>query len=192
MNFPDQINGFSRVEYLSVFVALLYAFSVAEFFFGWSRMLRNRDSITFSADHLIFTGIYFWILIINWYTLWPRIVYLSEGFLYFIITILPVIIIFLTSVFLFPDFDKIKDLKEYFDKHFNTIIFLFTAFILSNVIISLSFGEVPITDETIIIRIINSTLMLTVAIFDLKRFRRPLLAFLILGLGIGSFKLAFV
>jgi hypothetical protein len=192
MNFPDQINGFSRVEYLSVFVALLYAFSVAEFFFGWSRMLRNRDSIKFSVDHLIFTGINFWILIINWYTLWPRIEYLNKGFLYFIVTILPVIIIFLTSVFIFPDFDKVKDLKEYFEKHFNTIILFFAAFIISNVVIGLSFGEFPITEETVIIRIINFTLMIIVAIFDLKRLRRPLLAFLILGLAMGTYKLAFV
>src|SRR4051812_10813211 len=125
MIFPDQVSGFSRVEYLSVFVALLYAFAVAEFFFGWTRMLRNRDSLIFSVDHLVFTGIYFWILLLNWYTLWMRIEFIAKGFVFFVISIIPIMVNFVAAVFIFPDLDKEKNLKEYFDKSFNTIIVLF-------------------------------------------------------------------
>jgi hypothetical protein len=191
-NFPEQIHGFSRVEYLSVFVSLLYAFSVAEFFSGWSRMLRNRDSLIICPDHLTFTGIYFWILIINWYSLWPRIEFLNEGFLYFVLTLLPIVITYMASVFIFPDFDKIKDLNAYFDKNFNMIIYLATAFIWSNIIIGLFLGEMAFLSKTVIIRIINGSLMLIVAYFNLKKLRRPLLIFLILGLLIGSIQMAFV
>jgi hypothetical protein len=190
MIFPEQVSGFSRVEYLSVFVALLYAFAVAEFFFGWTRMLRNRDSLKYSIDHLVFTGIYFWILLINWYTLWMRIEYISRGFVFFVISIIPIMVNFIVAVFIFPDFDKVKDLKEYFDKNFNLIIILFAIYILMNVAIELFIGVY--IAETIIHRVINGTLMLTIALLNLRRLRRPMMAFLFIGLMIGSFKLAFV
>ncbi len=190
MNFPTQIDGFSRVEYLSVFIALLYAFGVAEFFFGWTRMLRTRDSLKFSVDHIVFTGIYFWILIINWYTLWIRIGYISQGFYYFLLSIVPILVNFLTSVFLFPDFDKVKDLEEYFDKNFNIIIICFASYISLNVFIEIFFGIA--FNETFVIRLVNAGLALIVVFFNLKKFRRPLLAFFIIGILMGSYKLAFV
>ncbi|HVD97716.1 MAG TPA: hypothetical protein VNB90_05885 [Cytophagaceae bacterium] len=190
MLFPDQVSGFSRVEYLSVFIALLYAFAVAEFFFGWTRMLRNRDGLTFSVDHLVFTGIYFWILLLNWYTLWMRIEYISKGFVFFTISIIPIMVNFLTAVFIFPDFDKVKDLNEYFDKNFNTIMILFAVYITMNVLIELYIGVY--IWETILHRVINALLMLTVAVFNLKKLRRPLMAFLIFGIVMGTVKLAFI
>src|SRR5688500_8980495 len=104
-NFPDQINGFSRVEYLSVFLALLYAFAIAEFLTGWGKMLRQRESITFSTHHLIWTFVFFWGLVLNWYILWLRIVFIDKGFLYFILMLLPIILVFFSTVFLFPDFE---------------------------------------------------------------------------------------
>jgi hypothetical protein len=190
MLFPEQVSGFSRVEYLSVFIALLYAFAVAEFFFGWTRMMRNRDTLTFSVDHIAFTIIYFWILLLNWYTLWMRIEYISKGFIFFTISIVPIMVNFMTAVFIFPDFDKVKNLKEYYDNNFNNIIILFAVYISMNVLIELYIGVY--IWETILHRVINAALMLTIALLNLKKLRRPLLAFLILGILMGSIKLAFV
>jgi hypothetical protein len=190
MHFPEQISGFSRVEYLSVFVALLYAFGVAEFFFGWTRMLRARDSMKFSVDHIVFTMIYFWILIINWYTLWMRIEFISKGFIFFVMSIVPIMVNFLTAVFLFPDFDKEKDMEAYFDKNFNITIITFAVYISMNVFIELFVGIE--FNETMIIRLINATLGLTVAVFNFKKLRKPLLVFFALGILAGSIKLAYV
>ena len=169
MLFPEQVSGFSRVEYLSVFITLLYAFGVAEFFFGWTRMLRNRDSITFNFDHIVFTAIYFWILLLNWYTLWMRIEFISKGFIFFTITIIPILVNFLVSVFMFPDFDKVKNLKEYFEKNFNTIIILFAIYISMNVLIEL-YIEVYVL-ETVIMRVINASFMIIIVVFNLKKLR---------------------
>ena len=52
---PYEIHGLTKVDYLTGFVSLLYAFSVSEFFIGWSKMLRNRQSIIFSTDHILFS-----------------------------------------------------------------------------------------------------------------------------------------
>ncbi len=190
MIFPEQISGFSRVEYLSVFVAILYSFAVAEFFFGWTRMLRNRESLTFSFNHIVFTVIYFWILLLNWYTLWMRIEFISRGFIFFIMTIIPITVNFLTVVFMFPDFEKVKDLKEYFEKNFNVIIILFAVYISMNVLSELYIGVYVL--ETIVMRVINASFMVLIATFNLKKLRIPLMIFLIIGILIGSYKLAFV
>lgn len=153
-------------------------------------MLRNRDTLIFSIDHLVFTGIYFWLLLINWYALWMKIEYLSKGFVFFTISIIPIMVNFLAAVFMFPDFDKVKDLKEYFDKNFNIIIILFAVYISMNVVFELFAGVYII--ETIVQRVVNASLMFIVALFNLKKLRRILMAFLIFGILVGSIKLAFV
>lgn len=166
VSFDSHVNGFARVEYLSVFVALLYAFAVAEYFVGWAKMLRNREEITFCPDHLSFTLIAFWILIINWYTLWSQIKYIDQGFFYFILTLVRIILTYLSSVFLFPDLDKHKDLKIYFDKNFKIITVLSIGFMVSTMAIQVWEEHLTISNPFVLFRLTNCVLMSIVAYFD--------------------------
>jgi hypothetical protein len=40
MEFADSVSGFSRIEYLSVFKAMMYTVVVSEFFIGWKYLQR--------------------------------------------------------------------------------------------------------------------------------------------------------
>ena len=189
-NFPADFNGFTRIEYLSIFLSLLFAFSVAEVLLGWSKMLKSKDKITFSLDHFLMTFALFWVLIINWYMLWGRVGVLGNGFLYFLISFLPIIIIYFWSLYLFPDFDEEKDLQQYVDKNYNIIFFLWASFLSVNVIISLALNEIDITELTVLIRTLGLSSMIIVASFRLKKLRRPVIILNLLILLVGTIHIA--
>src|SRR4051812_7211747 len=104
-NIPDQFNGFSRIEYLSVFVALLYGFVVAEYFLGWGKMFRKRESIIYSYEHIAWTIIFFLVIVMNYYSMWFRVAYLELGFFYYLLVFIPILIFYFASIYLFPEFD---------------------------------------------------------------------------------------
>ncbi len=182
LSFPDSFDGFSRTEYLSVFIALIYAFSVAEVLVGWSKMLRSRKKIVFSTDHFIFTVSLLLVLILNWYVLWTRVGILTKGFGYFLISFIPVIILYFWSLYVFPDFDEEKDLKKYTDENYNTILLFWATFLIVNIAVAIYLGEIQLTDISVIARSIAIISILVVIIFNLKKFRRValLINFLVL------------
>lgn len=190
-SFPDEFNGYSRIEYLSVFISFLYALVISEFFLGWSKMLRNRSQLKFSADHLAYTIIFFWILMINWYFLWGRMAFLNTGFFYFILIVIPIALCYFASVLFFPDLDKVSDLQLHFDKNFKIIGINLSAFILVNMLIGFWLKEETLSLPTAI-KSLNSILIFTTSYFDLKKLRRPVAIIVVIGLLAGSIKFAFV
>jgi hypothetical protein len=189
-HFPADFNGFTRIEYLSIFLSLLFAFSVAEVMLGWSKMLKSKDKIIFSLDHFLMTVALFWVLIINWYVLWGRVGILGNGFIYFLISFLPIIIIYFWSLYLFPDFDEEKDLNQYIDKNYRTIFFLWAGFLAVNVMISLLLNEIDISEFTILVRALGIVNLLVVAVFRLHRWRRSVIIINIVILLAGTIHIA--
>lgn len=184
--FPQEYNGFTRTEYLSIFLSLLFAFSVAEVMLGWAKMLKSKKKLIFSSDHLVLTFAFFWVLIINWYTLWARVGALSKGFLYFLVSFLPIIIVYFWSLYLFPDFEEEKDLKKYTNENYRVIFGLWAAFVISNAIISIYLGELDITNFTVLLRLTGGSCLALVAIFDLRKLLRPVLGLNLLILLAGT------
>ena len=189
--FPDQFNGYSRIEYLSVFISFLYALAISEFFVGWSRMVRNRSNLKFSTDHIIYTILFFWILIVNWYALWGRMPLLGSGFLYFILIIVPIALSYFAAVLMFPDLDKGADLQSYFDRNFKIIGINLSLFLLINTLVGIWIKE-DILFLATIGRSVNAVLIFVVALFDLKKLRRVAAALMGLVLLIGSIRMAFI
>ncbi len=187
---PQEILGYSQIEYLSVFVSFLYAFIVAEFFTGWARMLRNRHSIVVDAGHLLYSIIFFWILILNWFALWSQMEFLVRGFHYFVLVCMPIVLAYFAAVLMFPDFDKEHDLNSYFLKNFKMISITTSLFILVNLVIALMLGTASLTSVSTIVRIINPTLLLVVGLFDLRKWIIPVGAIMAIALLAGSLMIA--
>jgi hypothetical protein len=188
---PMDFQGFSRVEYMTIFIALLYAFAVAEFFSGWSKMIRQRDQLTFSVEHIILSFVFFWLLMINWYALWFRIGHLDKGFIYLIISFLPIMIVYLASVFLFPDFERIKDLKLYYEQKIPIIFICIAIFVLGNLVIEYWLGLLQ-NNQTTYFRIFNPVLMIIAGIFKVKILRYIVLVLFAVGMIGGTVHFAFL
>jgi len=191
VKFPDQFNGYTRIEYMSVFVSFLYAFVLAEFFEGWARMVRNRNTITFSANHLIYSILFFWILILNWWSLWVRMPYLGNGFVYFILIIIPLGISYFVTVQLFPNMEREKDLANYFDRNFRVIGIGLSLFILVNLGIGILMQE-KVGLSVNLFRLAVGLFIFIVAFFNLSKLR--LLFAIIMGIILlaGSIQVAFL
>lgn len=190
MKMPQEILGYSQIEYLSVFVSFLYAFIVAEFFTGWARMLRNRESIVTNFGHTLYSLLFFWILILNWFGLWTQMEFLVRGFHYFVVVCIPIVLAYFAAVLMFPDFDKEHDLKSYFLKNFKLISLTTGSFILVNLIIALILGSASFSSTSTFVRIINSALLLVVGLFDLRKWIIPVGIIMAIALLAGSVKIA--
>jgi hypothetical protein len=123
--------------------------------------------------------------------LWPRVAYLNDGFLYLILTIIPILIVYVTSVFIFPDLEKVTDLEEYNNKAFNKMFYCCALYVSVNIFIGIGIGEYTLISKTVLLRLFNCLLMVSVAFFDLKKLIRPLMFWMALGLTIGSAEYAF-
>ena len=133
----DQINGFSRIEYLSIFITFLYAAATSEYLVGWGKILRNKKEFTAGVEYILWTITLFLVLIINWYAMWPRLAFPQKGFVYFAIVFAPIILFYFLSVSLFPDMNKTSDLKNHFESNSSLIILLFTIYMALQNIISI-------------------------------------------------------
>ena len=189
--FPDQFNGYTRIEYMSVFVSFLYALVVSEFFIGWTKMIKSRHKLLISVDHLIYSVLFFWILLLNWWSLWIRMSFLGNGFIYFVLIIIPLAFSYFVTTLMFPDLEKEPDMSTYFDRNFKIIGVGLSLFILINLLAGLVMGEEVGTMITMY-RLFNSIFIFAVAIFNLKKLRRIYAFIMAAGLIIASKLVAFV
>ena len=186
----NQFNGFSRIEYLSVFVALLYGFAVAEFFLGWGKMFRKREQIIFSFEHIAWTVIFFFVIVLNYYSMWFRVSYLEMGFFYYLLVFVPVLIFYFASIYLFPEFDGEHELnlKTYFIKSNKGIILLMSIYFSLNFIISTAFHENEFVSAVNIMRLLYVVLGITAILYNVLWVRLVLLVYMASALVISLIK----
>ncbi len=123
----EEIKGFSHVEYLAIFLAMVFAFVVAEFFEGWSSMLKRKGRYIPYWEHTLWTIILFISLIINWFLVWPRLQYIDKSMVTFFLLLLPALVFKIAGDFLFPKLINNIDLKLYLDEK-SGIIFSLLGF----------------------------------------------------------------
>ena len=123
----ESIKGFSHVEYLAVFLALVFAFVVAEFFIGWGSMLKRKGKYKPYWEHTVWTIVFFTALLINWFAIWPRLEYIDKNMLVFVLLLIPALVFYLMGNFVFPRLKKQLNLREYLDEK-SSIIFGLLAF----------------------------------------------------------------
>lgn len=189
---PDQFNGFSRIEYLSVFVALLYGFSVAEFFLGWGKMFRKREQIIYSFEHIAWTVIFFFVIVINYYSMWFRVSYLEMGFFYYLLVFVPVLIFYFASIYLFPEFDEEHqlNLQVYFIKSNKGIILLMSIYFALNLVISTAFHENELVSVVNIMRLLYVILGIITIFYNVLWMRMTLLAYMTIALVVSLIKVS--
>jgi hypothetical protein len=100
---PVDIGGFSQLEYLTVFNAIVFGVIATEYFSGWGNMLRFRENIKFYTLHFLWTFFSFFTLIQNWFGIWPRVEFINNNVLYFFYSLVPMFVFYLLSVTLFPN-----------------------------------------------------------------------------------------
>lgn len=127
---PSEIYGFTQVEYLTVFNAMIFGYVGAEYFVGWGNLLRNREKIKVYWQHLLWTFFAFLLFFQNWYGVWPRISYINVNIFYFLYSLVPIFIFHLISVILFPSFEnpENKDMETYFYKNSRWLFSLFAVY----------------------------------------------------------------
>lgn len=132
------IGGFSHIEYLIIFNTIIFGVVASEYFAGWGSMLRYRSTVKFSLIQFLWTVFSFLTLIQNWYGIWPRTAYINHHFLYFLYSIVPMLIFHLISVVLFPSFriTSTVDVDEYFKKNARLLFMLYAGYFLLTIISS--------------------------------------------------------
>lgn len=135
-NMPDVIEGFSQVEYLLIFNAIVFGAIASEYFSGWGGMLRNRDKITFSPIQFIWSVFAFLLLIQNWYGLWPRSEHINDSLVYFYFSLVPMLLFYLISIVIFPQMkiDAEIDFKKHYDKNSRTLFILFCIYLVFTIV----------------------------------------------------------
>jgi len=133
---PDMIEGFSQVEYLLIFNAIVFGAIASEYFSGWGAMLRNRNSIIFSPLQFIWSVFAFLLMIHNWFGNWPRAKYINDGAVFFYFSIIPMLIFYLISVVLFPkiESDKTINFKRHYTFNARILFILFGIYLLFTIV----------------------------------------------------------
>lgn len=141
---PHEISGFSRIEYLSIFNAIIFGFIVAEFFMGWGNFMRYRSQIRFDFIPIIWSFLTFLVSILIWWGTWTNNEFIGVNIFYYYYSLVLPLILYLVCVFLFPKINETRyekdefDLKRYFEKQAPVISFLygllFTAMVLNAII----------------------------------------------------------
>jgi hypothetical protein len=139
---PDVIQGFSQVEYLTVFVAIIFGYVGAEYFVGWGTMMRNRKEIKEYWPQIAWTIFAFLLFIQNWYGIWPRSQFINDNIFYFLYTLFPVLLFYLISVVLFPSFKKnTTDMKVYFYENTRLLFSFFAGYFILAIISSFVYDD---------------------------------------------------
>lgn len=126
---PNIIGDFSHTEYLVVFNTIIFGVIATEYFGGWGAMLRNRRTLKFSWLHFAWTIFSFMVLVQNWYGVWPRTKYITYNFLYFLFSLIPLLLYYLISITLFPSSkDKETDLGNYFMQNARPLLILHAVY----------------------------------------------------------------
>lgn len=165
---PVDIHGFSHIEYLIVFNTIIFGLVASEFFTGWGSMLRYRFNVKTYWLHFVWTIYAFFLIIQNWYGIWPRTRYIDDHIGYFIYSLVPMFIYHLIGVTLFPSFrrKKVVDLKEHFFTQSRVLFILFAIYFLMTIISSQVYVDVGDVVKQNILRSVGLVLSILGAIYN--------------------------
>lgn len=167
---PIDIQGFSQVEYLTVFYTIVFGVIATEYFSGWGSMLRHRKKVSLYPVHLVWSLFAFLTLIQNWYGIWPRVKFINTSILYFIFGLLPLFMFYLMSVVLFPKirFSTHQDYKQHYLENSRVLFILFAAYLLITIIASFVYEDIGDVVMQNVLRACGLALAVTGAIFHRK------------------------
>ena len=141
-NMPETIGGFTQVEYLTVFITIIFGVVATEFFSGWGNMLRNRREFNIYPLHFIWTIFSFMTLIQNWYGIWPRVAFINHSFFFFFYSLVPMFSFYLMSVILFPKFKgEDVDYKKHYLNNNRTFFVVYSVYFAITILSSFVYED---------------------------------------------------
>ncbi|WP_338760472.1 hypothetical protein WAF17_13680 [Bernardetia sp. ABR2-2B] len=144
---PNEISGFSRIEYLAIFNAIIFGFIVAEFFMGWGNFMRYRSQIKFDFIPIIWSFLTFLVSILIWWGTWTNNEFIGVNIFYYYYSLVLPLLLYLVCVFLFPKINETRyetdifDLECYFKKQAPLISFLYGLLFMAMILNAIIFQE---------------------------------------------------
>ncbi|MCP4522309.1 MAG: hypothetical protein GY827_11565 [Cytophagales bacterium] len=139
---PQIIGDFSHTEYLVVFNTIVFGLIATEYFGVWGMLIRNKATVKFSWLHFLWTVFSFMILLQNWYGVWPRTKYITYNFLYFLFSLVPLLLYYLISVTLSPSTrDRNIDLEKHFFQQARSLMILHAVYFLFTIVASFVYDD---------------------------------------------------
>jgi hypothetical protein len=167
---PEIIGGFSQLEYLTVFNAIIFGVIATEYFGGWGSMLRFRTSMKFYPLHFLWTFFSFFTLIQNWFGSWPRVEYVNNNILYFFYSLVPMFVFYLLTVLLFPNSTSTEkiDFKEFYFKNSRVFFVIYTMYFAVTILGSFIYDDKGEVLQQNIVRCGGLLFSLVCAYYDKK------------------------
>lgn len=139
----DSVGGFSRIEYLAIFTAIVFGFTISEFFAGWGAMIRARQRVVHDPIHVGWTILTFLLSILIWWGTWTNHAFIGNSIAYFYYSLLLPLLLYLVTVFLFPRMDGSEPLngREYFHQNAPLLCILYALLLACLVLNSVVFDE---------------------------------------------------
>ncbi|MFK7900876.1 MAG: hypothetical protein AB8B61_08975 [Cyclobacteriaceae bacterium] len=167
--FANDIDGFSSVEYLIVFNAIIYGFITSFYFSRWGHMIQARKTIRFSYEHLAWTIFTFLNLVANWYGTWHRAEFINISVWYFFYSLVTPITYYFMAVLLFPKDDDETDFQDALDTNKKILFGVFTLNLFMSIINGLTYLENDVFDLQNAIRLLG-VLIAALGIFTKQRY----------------------
>lgn len=169
--FHRDVDGFSNVEYLIVFNAIICGFITSMYLTGWGNMIQNRKRLTISIEHLGWTIFSFVLFVSNWYGAWHRVEFINLHIGYFFYTLLPILLYYFISALLFPSFrnnGEDIDFQVHLDQNKRGIFGVYAVYFMLSIVSGLVYFENDLIDTQNIIRL-SGVLFASFAMFTKKR-----------------------
>ena len=178
-SFPSELQGFSFAEYLIIFVGLIFALAVAEFFLSVGQLIREWKRTRFYWEFYLWIFILLDFFILTWYVSWVRLENITDGLYMFFLFTFPNLVIFLLTSIYFPSFkggEKI-DLKVHFLEVRPKLFWLFSVYSLFNIVLD-SLLDSEIVSVGTVLSSVYFILGVSNALVDRKWLRIILVTFL--------------
>ncbi len=142
--------GFSFTEYQVIFLSLIFAFAVAEFFVSIGQVLKIRHRVSHYWEFWVWSFALICLFITTWYVSWLRLGYVSISMLHFLYAVIPNIMIFLIITTFFPRIPEKEalDLKDSFLDNRKWFFSLFAIYWGLNTLIEILLQPAPEQNAT--------------------------------------------
>lgn len=170
---PETIGGFSRIEYLAVFNAIIFGFVVTEFLKGWGTLLRLRHTIVIDRVHIAWSVLTFLLAILTWWGSWTNHDFIGRHIGYFYYSLIVPVLLFVITTLLFPRIDAPErfDARAFFASNVPTLHVTYATFFVVLVVNSQVFDEYAVFHPKTAFKLGAAILMLSGLVWRSRRFQ---------------------
>ena len=164
------VDGFSSIEYLVIFNAIIYGFISSYYFTGWGNMIQNRKNFELSIEHLAWTIFSFIFIITSWYKSWFIIKYININVWFFFFSTVQPLLYYFIAVLLFPLHNNEEtNYFTYLRKNKKILFYFYAIACFVSIFNSILYNKAEITEIQIIYRIVGGLIAVIGALTKNKK-----------------------